>query len=105
MIRRLLRTDGTSEDVPGPLSEKALRTLLATTGVITMAPLRHLGDTPRRALAFDSLGLSKDLPLNVKATELLTIECRQHHKHCGPGVLHKVRGDAVVLPASDLAVD
>lgn len=101
-LRRLLRTDGTSEDLPAALTTWAELRQLIDAERIYYVKLRHLGD-PLHVLVFDDEGIPKNLPFNVKATELQTVECRQYHMHCKPGTLHKVRGSALVVPFLEVA--
>ena len=110
MMRKLIRTDGTSMDLPSRLSSAEIRTLI---GVETLGTvnLRHMG-APLHVMLIDDEGYESQLvekrpghfelrpvrarkPVNVEATRL-------YHLNCIPaGMTHQIVGDVVVVPDDD----
>lgn len=110
-MRKLLRTDGTSQDLPMGLSWNALKELLGAE-TFDIVALHHLG-IPLHVMLVDDAGYEVEeirhsathferrptralKPLNVEATRL-------YHLNCKPGTTHEIVGDVIVMPDSDFA--
>jgi hypothetical protein len=93
-MRKLIRTDGTSEDLPEPVSIKQASALINADCLDTVA-LRHLG-RPLQVMLVDDRGHEKGLPVNAEATAL-------YLANCIVGTTHQIRGDVVVVPDEDFA--
>lgn len=93
-MRRLIRTDGTSEELPTPRTMGNLHAMIGATTVDTVN-LRHMGH-PLHVMVLDDEGQAKRLPVNSDATKL-------YHANCRPGTTHTIRGDVVVVPDEDFA--
>jgi hypothetical protein len=91
--RVLLRTDGTKRELDEPCKASRVRELLHADSV-EFIPLRRIGDTLHVMVA-DKLAYHKHLPVNVEAT-------RYYLNHSARTGRHKIRGDVVVVPASEL---
>lgn len=89
VIRRLFRTDGSHRDLYERKSVAALRELLRAES--TEAVLLH----NKHVMLIDEMAYRKHLPMNVRATEFYLSFCRY-------GLRHKIRGDAVVVPAHEI---
>jgi hypothetical protein len=94
VIRRLIRANGTTQELTGPHAMSDLHLLLGADALDTVV-LRHLGE-PRQVMLLDDLGHNKGLPVNVEATKL-------YHANCRPGTTHQILGDVVVVPDDDFA--
>jgi hypothetical protein len=110
-MRKLIRTDGSSLQLPAGLPMKYLMALIgASTG--SLVRLHHLGE-PLHVMLVDDMGYHMTVrrlgkgrfefdshpevkPVNPEATALYLANCR-------PGATHRVVGDVVVVPDSDLA--
>ena len=93
-MRKLIRADGTTQDLPAPLSiEKCEQLIHADT--LDTVNLRHMGE-PRHVMLLDDLGHKQGLPVNTEATAL-------YHANCRPGTTHQIRGDVIVVPDSDFS--
>jgi hypothetical protein len=93
-MRRLIRTDGTSEDLAAPRTMGNLHAMIGATTVDTVC-LHHMGN-PLHVMLLDDNGHGKSLPVNTEATKL-------YHANCKPGTTHTIRGDVVVVPDEDFA--
>lgn len=110
-LRRLIRTDGTSQELPQGLSWPELYALMGAETFDTVS-LHHLGD-PLHVMLVDDDGYEVEeiqhspthferrptrarKPVNVEATRL-------YHLNCVPGVTHQIVGDVIVLPDDDFA--
>ena len=90
MMRKLIRADGTTQDLPvGPLTIKTCEHLI-NAGTLDTVSLRHMG-SPLHVMLLDDLGHKKGLPVNTEATAL-------YHANCRPGTTHTIRGDVIVVP-------
>lgn len=89
MHRFILKTTGDRVEVPQPLEYDDAADLLGA----TLLDVVNLGDG--RLLLVDESGHPKGLPDNPEATRLYWTVCR-------PGVTHRVAGDVLVVPTSDL---
>lgn len=110
MMRRLIRADGTSIDLPEPISMARAHALINATICDTVA-LHHLGQ-PLHVMLLDDLGyetkaitdgdstllvpMTARKPVNVEATRL-------YHLNCIPGTTHQIVGDVLVMPDDDYA--
>lgn len=92
--RRLIRADGTSEDIPTPRTMENFAAMIGAT-TLTTVTMRHMG-YPLHVMVLDDNGHAKNLPVNAEATEL-------YHANCKPGTTHTIRGDVVVVPDEDFA--
>lgn len=93
-MRKLIRTDGSETDLPQPVTNAQVRSLISAQALDTVM-LRHLG-WPQHVMLVDDLGHDRGLPVNEKATQLYAANCR-------PGTTHQIRGDVVVAPDGDFA--
>ena len=111
LVRRIIRADGTEQDLPGPLPYRELAKMIDARACDTVA-LRHLGQ-PLHVMLVDDYGYETETitlrpglieqrpvralkPVNVKATAL-------YHAECVPGTTHQIVGDVVVVPDDDFA--
>lgn len=92
MTRRVIRADGTNQDLPGPLSVHAVQQTIGA-GNMDNVLLRHLGH-PLWVMVLDDAGHDKGRPVNDEATKLYWANCR-------PGTTHQIRGDVVVVLDQD----
>lgn len=93
-MRQIIRTDGTTEDLPTPLSMSEIQKRLKVSTFDTVN-LRHMGQ-PMHVMLVDDLGHPNGLPVNAEATKL-------YHANCKPGTTHTIRGDVIVVPDMDFA--
>jgi len=91
--RKLLRTDGTQQELSAPCTTSSLRELIHAES-IEFIPLRNLGRLSH-VMATDRQGYHKHLPVNVEAT-------RYYLTHSMRTARHKIRGDVVIAPATEL---
>lgn len=111
VIRKLIRTDGTTVELQRGVSWETIHQLLGATSVDTVN-LRHLGQ-PLHVMIVDDNGWEYEViehspghfehrvtrarkPINAEATRL-------YHANCKPGVTHQIVGDVVILPDEDFA--
>lgn len=110
VMRKLIRTDGTSVDLPVPLTTAQICALIGAKTLDTVS-LHHLG-SPLHVMVVDDAGYETETiededvitirPVralkaeNVEATKLYRANCR-------PGTTHVIVGDAVVVPDMDFA--
>lgn len=92
--RKLIRADGTQEDLHGPHSIQDVQTMVGADTLDTVI-LRHLGE-PMHVMLVDDCGAINGSPVNVRATEL-------YHANCRPGVTQPIYGDVVIVPDGDYA--
>jgi hypothetical protein len=90
--RRVIRVDGTVEQLPDRVSIAEVERLIHANTLDTVK-LRHLGP-PLVVMFVDDLGHAKDLPVNPTATRLYWETCR-------PGTVHQIRGDVVIVLDDD----
>jgi len=93
-MRKLIRTDGTEEDLPHPLTTIEIEDLIKATALSTVN-LRHFG-RPLHVMVLDDLGCATKArkPVNEKATAL-------YHANCIPGTTYQIVGDVVIVPDQD----
>jgi hypothetical protein len=111
LIRKLIRTDGTSQELSADLSWTALKALMGAETIDTVA-LHHLG-LPLHVMLVDDGGYEVQQiqhspthferrptralkPVNAWATML-------YHANCKRGTTHQIVGDVVVMPDEDFA--
>jgi len=111
LIRRLIRTDGSTRELAPGLSLSAIRELMGADGLDTVI-LRHMGE-PLHVMMVDDAGWEFEIiehspnhfeqrptrarkPVNAEATRL-------YHLNCKPGVEHQIVGDVVVVPDLDFS--
>lgn len=95
VVRKLIRADGTSKEIPGPMSIEYLRNLIKADTLDTVT-LRHMGH-PTHVMLLDDAGHEKHSPINKEASELYWANCR-------PGTTHPIRGDVVVVLDEDFGI-
>jgi len=91
-MRKLIRTDGTEQELVGPVSMQDVEKMIGADGLDTVQ-LRHLGQ-PLHVMLVDDLALSARKPVNLKATEL-------YQANCLPGTTFQIQGDVVIVPDED----
>jgi hypothetical protein len=110
ITRRLLRTDGTSEDLPAPVTIKQIEKLIGAR-CIDCVNLRHMGD-PRHVMCVDDAGYEVEAVEDGNVTTLVPVRplkpinleaTRLYHLNCAPGTTHAIVGDVVILPDEDFA--
>lgn len=96
-MRKLIRVDGTVEELHGPISMAAIEQLIgATDSGLDTVNLRHLGQ-PLLVMLVDDQGHKKGLPVNEEATRL-------YHANCVEGSEPPpIVGDVVIVPDHDYA--
>lgn len=109
IIRKIIRTDGTEEELPGPITMAEARERIGAQ-TLDVVLLRHLG-WPLHVMLVDDAGyvtmplttqpgvvrlqtLAPRKPINEKATAL-------YHANCRPGTSHRIVGDVVIVPDAD----
>lgn len=93
-MRQLIKTDGTVQDLPEPVSNEKIRELIGAR-VLDTVQLRHLDST--HVMYVDDLGhVEGRKAVNAKATE-------HYHANCYPGTMHQIVGDVVICPVPDYA--
>lgn len=94
ITRKLIRADGTEEELIGPHALDDIKQMIGAGALDTVA-LRHLGQ-PLQVMLVDDCSLSNGSPVNTRATEL-------YHANCIPGTTWPICGDVVVVPDGDFA--
>lgn len=92
-MRKIIRVDGTEEDLVAPITLAEARRHINAQGLDTVQ-LRH--SRPVHVMLVDDTGAIDGKPPNLKATELYWLNCR-------PGTTHRICGDVVVVPDEDFA--
>jgi hypothetical protein len=111
-MRRLIKADGTEQDLPAPVSMREIAALIGADTMDTVV-MRHMG-MPLHVMVVDDAGWETAVvkvgeftrlepirplkPINAKATELYLRNCR-------PGTTHQIAGDVVVVPDEDYQGD
>lgn len=93
-IRRLIRADGTTEELPGRVSLAKICKLIGAATCDTVM-LKHLG-RPLCVMVVDDTGMIDGRPINAEATKL-------YHANCRPGNPFSIHGDVVIVPDEDFA--
>ena len=110
MTRQLIRTDGTTIDLPAPVSMQRMHELIGAATLDTVS-LHHMGE-PLHVMLVDDNGyetvtiehdgytemrpIRARKPINIEATRL-------YHLNCLPGTTHQIVGDVVIVPDEDFA--
>lgn len=109
-MRRLYRTDGTTQDFDKPMTMTECRAAIGAETIDTVI-LRHLGYPTQVMLVNDAgydtrvvengnhtelVPVRARLPLNQEATRLYLLNCR-------PNTDHQIVGDVIVVPDEDFA--
>lgn len=106
-MRKLIRTDGTEQDLPEPLSMDAVCQLIGAK-ILEYVPMKHLG-APAQGMLVDShahvylhskigwnlVALKPGQRPNAKATEL-------YRPNAMPGSQQHIIGDVVVCPRDEI---
>lgn len=110
-MRRIIRCDGSIEELPAPLGLRELARLIGADTLDTVN-LRHMGD-PLHVMLVDDHGYETEVvdhggghielkpvrarkPLNPEATRL-------YLANCTPDTEHQVVGDVAIVPDEDSA--
>jgi hypothetical protein len=93
IIRKLIRSDGSSMDLPAGKGADWLRNLIRADQVDAIALPTFIA--PLHMMLTDLHGYNKRLPLNLRATKMYLM-------HSTPGAQDRIRGDVVIVPAEDL---
>ena len=114
MTRRVIRVDGTIEDLPKPVSMRAIENLIDATSLDTVN-LRHLG-APLWVMVVDDLGhiveAHESTAGGVHRTEMRSVGHRKpinriatelYHANCRPGTTHEIVGDVAIVMDEDFA--
>lgn len=115
-VRRLIRADGSQQDLPWPMTMACLIALIGAKKVDTVN-LRHMGSPPHVMLVDDAGYETKVIehdnePPGVRHIELKPVRARKllnaeatrlYHYNCHPSTAHQIVGDVVVVPDSDFA--
>jgi len=94
VARRVIRVDGTEEQLPHAITMRQALDLIGADTIDTVA-LKNLG-VPLRVMLVDDVGMIDGKPINAKATAL-------YHANTRPGNPHSIHGDVVVLFDEDFA--
>ena len=91
-MRKLIRVDGTEQEIPSRQSMRDIYRLIGCE-TVDVVQMRHMG-RPSHVMLVDDTGMIDGKPTNPKATEL-------YHKNCRPGTIHPICGDVVIVPDAD----
>lgn len=94
VARRVIRVDGTEEQLPHAITMRRALDLIGADTIDTVS-LKHLGG-PLQVMLVDDAGMIDDKPINQKATAL-------YHANSRAGNPHSIHGDVVVLFDEDFA--
>ena len=108
IVRLLIRCDGTTEKLPGPVSIDEICKLIGAATLDTVNQ-HHMGQ-PLHVMCVDDNGYATRAepieggtflravralkPVNAEATRL-------YHLNCLPGTTHQIVGDVVIVPDED----
>jgi hypothetical protein len=110
MTRQLIRTDGTTIDLPDPVSGRHAAEIIGAKTLCTVV-MRHMGE-PLHVMLLDDLGYECEPIEHDGWTELRPIRAlkpvnaeatRLYHLNCLPGTTHQIVGDVVIVPDEDFA--
>lgn len=112
MTRRIIRTDGTTQELPEPLPvAKLLERIGAGTGDTVCLP--HMGE-PLHVMLVDDNGYEIKVIEKENATHLVPTKARKpvnaeatrlYHLNCRPGTTHQIVGDVAIVPDDDFGDD
>lgn len=107
-MHKLIRANGTEEELIGPISNSDIRALIGADCLGTVT-LHHMGE-PLHVMLVDDHGWETEIvdkgdqielrpvralkPINLKATRL-------YWQNCIPGTTHQIAGDVVIVPDLD----
>ena len=94
----IVLTDGSFVWVPDKPTTRIVEKMIGA-DVLDTVTLRRGGEVPGKdaiVMFVDDLGVSKDLPVNQKATEYYLSRCK-------PGTTHEIRGDVALVNDEDFA--
>ena len=109
-MRKLIRTDGTSVDLPMPLTTSQIGALIGAKTLHTVS-LHHLG-SPLHVMVVDDAGYETETindggVITLKPVRALKAEnveaTRLYHASCRPDTTHVIVGDVLVVPDMDFA--
>lgn len=109
-MRRLIKTDGTTQDFDKPQTLEQIRALIGASTLDTVN-LRHMGH-PLHVMAVDDRGFESKAVVDGNVTTLVPTRARKplnqeatrlYHKNCIPGVTHQIVGDVFISPDEDFA--
>lgn len=110
-MRKLIRADGTTDDLPRALTADAICRLIGAE-TLDFVSLRHLGE-PLHVMAVDDSGYEIEcreiepghlMNVPVRALKPVNAEAtRLYHANTAPGTTHQIVGDVVVLQDDDFA--
>jgi hypothetical protein len=113
LIRRLIRTDGTMEDLAAGLSIEAVRELIGA-DTLDVVNLRHMG-TPLHVMIVDDHGYEVEhVQVSPQRLELRPVRALKpvnefatvlYRANRPATCTHQIVGDVVVLPDEDYACD
>lgn len=107
-MRKLIRTDGTTLDLPSAVTIAEIHELIGATTLDTVN-LHHMGD-PLHVMAVDDNGYETKTVVVGNHTTLVPIRAlkpvneeatRIYHLNCTPGTVHQIVGDVVICPDRD----
>lgn len=109
-MRKLIRTDGTTVDLPHPISINDICELIGAK-VLDTVNLHHMGH-PLHVMSVDDQGYESRAVTEGNHTTMVTIRAlrplnpeatRLYHLNCEPGTTHQIVGDVVICPDEDFA--
>jgi hypothetical protein len=107
-MRKLIRTDGTTLDLPTPLTLDEIRELIGAK-TLDFVTLAHMG-MPLHVMAVDDNGYETQTVTEGNHTTVVPIKALKpvnlaatclYHLECTPGTLHQIVGDVVIAPDED----
>jgi len=110
LVRLLIRTDGTTRQLPGPVSMAEVGKLIGA-DCIDCVNLRHMGE-PRHVMCVDDNGYETESTTAGNVTTLVPVRAlKPVNRHatslywlnCAPGTTHAIVGDVLILPDEDFA--
>ena len=110
LTRKLIRTDGTCQDLRPGTPMRELRKLMGAQSVGTVI-LRHMGH-PMHVMLVDDNGYETETKATARGIELVPVRAlrpvnveatRLYHLNCLPGTTHQIVGDVVIVPDEDFA--
>ena len=90
-MRKLIRTDGTTQEFDKPLSLSEIERLIGCEGTDSIMPKDRI-----HVMCIDDWGATKGLPVNAQATKL-------YYEKCGGAVDWFIHGNVVIVPDRDFA--
>lgn len=109
-MRRLIKTDGTTQDFDTPQTLEQIRNLIGADALDTVN-LRHMG-YPLHVMAVEDKGYETRAVVEGNVTTLVPTRARKpvnleatklYHLNCIPGTTHQIVGDVFISPDDDFA--